>query len=384
MLIVYFLLGLIVLSFGADLFVRGASAIATRMGISPLIIGLTVVAFGTSAPEVAVVVQAGFQGQGDLGFGNIVGSNISNFLLILGIAALISPVVVTNRLIRTEMPLLLGVSALVYGLAYNGFLTTLEGFLLLGGAIAYTAYVVYDCRKDLKNNPPAPEPVPTGQQGGQSSESPPSRPSWGRNALFLLVGLAGLVLGSNWLVDGASGIARLFGVSELVIGLSLVAVGTSLPELATAVAAGLRGEKDMVIGNVIGSNLFNLMFVLGIGVVVVPEGLPVPPSSISFDLPVMLAVTAASLPIFLAGNNITRWEGGMFLVYYAAYILYLFLFSVEHDLLPAYSTFMLEYILPLTVLLLLFAIGRAWIAGQQQKRQRQAAGLDADPKKRSG
>jgi cation:H+ antiporter len=358
MLVVLFILGLIILSVGAEVFVRAASSVAAHLGVSKLIIGLTVVAFGTSAPEVAVVIQAGFQGQGDLGFGNVVGSNISNFLLILGIAALISPLAVTSRLIRFEVPLLLGVSGLVFALGYDGFLSTLEGWLLLAGAVLYTSYIIFDCRRELKQDaahaPPSKE------------DQPPNKGFWLKNSLMLVLGLAGLVLGSNLLVNAASGIARLLGLSELVIGLTLVAVGTSLPELATAVAAGLRGEKDLVIGNVIGSNLFNLLFVLGAGVVVVPSGLPVPSSSIAFDLPVMLAVTAAILPIFLSGYSITRGEGALFLGYYVAYILYLFMFSVEHDLLPAYSTLMLSYILPLTALLLAFSLARALFQRKQR------------------
>jgi cation:H+ antiporter len=369
MLVFYFFLGLVVLSLGAELFVRGASAAAIRFGISPLIIGLTVVAFGTSAPEVAVVVQAGFQGQGDLGFGNIVGSNISNLLLILGISALLSPLVVTSRLVKLEIPLLLVVSLFVYLLGYDGWLSTFEGWLLLAGAFIYTSYVLYDCRKENRTEAEKRkrENLSSGGAGGKGAEKDSQKPGLWKNVLLLLIGLAGLVIGANWLVNGASGIARIIGVSELVIGLTLVAVGTSLPELATAIVAGLRGERDMVIGNVIGSNLFNLMFVLGVAVIVVPQGLPVPSSSISFDLPVMLAVTAACLPIFFSGYNITRIEGMLFLAYYAAYILYLFLFSVEHDLLPAYSTLMLQYILPLTFLMLIIVLVRTLYVRRKQR-----------------
>lgn len=358
MLIFLFILGLAVLSLGAELFVRGASRLAALAGISPLIIGLTVVAFGTSAPEVAVVVQAGFQGQDELAFGNIVGSNISNFLLILGISALVAPLVVSQRLIQLEVPLLLGISVVVLFLGLDGRIDRFEGMLMFAGAILYTVLIIRESRKE--NQEASAEQAKDNSQQTTSNPSQTGQKSgWGKNALWMLLGLAGLVLGANWLVDGASGIARLFGVSELVIGLTVVAVGTSLPELATSVMAGLRGERDLAIGNIIGSNLFNLLFVLGIAGAVAPGGLTVPDSSISFDLPVLIAVTAATLPIFFSGYNITRWEGTLFLAYYAAYSLYLFMFGAEHDLLPAYSTIMLQYIIPPTVLLLTFILVRA-------------------------
>jgi cation:H+ antiporter len=353
-----FVLGLIVLIAGAEVFVRGASRLAALIGISPLTIGLTVVAFGTSAPEVAVVVQAGFAGQGDMAFGNVIGSNISNFLLILGISALVSPLFVSKRLIQMEVPLLLGVSSLVIVLALDGLVSTLEGILLLIGAIAYTIFVVWKSRNE--NNAGSDKNKDAQKNVHQKDQTPQrSKKQGGNSVLMLMLGLGGLVLGANWLVSGAGGLARELGISDLVIGLTLVAVGTSLPELATSIAAAWRGERDMAIGNIIGSNLFNLTFVLGLSSIVVPVGLPVPPSALSFDLPVMLAVTAASLPIFFSGYIISRGEGLFFISYYTAYVFYLLMFSAEHDLLPAYSTLMLQYILPLTALLLLYVTYRS-------------------------
>jgi cation:H+ antiporter len=350
MLVFLFVLGLATLAAGAEFFVRGASRLATLLGISPLIIGLTVVAFGTSAPEVAVTVSAGLQGQNDIAFGNIVGSNISNFLLILGITALVAPLTVSQRLVRLEVPLLLSLSLGVFILAYDGVINRAEGLLLTAAAVVYTVLVVWQCLRENGGKP---------KEEGQGTDDPKaeSRP-WLKNGLLLAVGLAGLVVGSQWLVTGATGIARLFGVSELVIGLTMVALGTSLPELATSIAAAIRGERDLVIGNVIGSNLFNLTFVLGLAALIPSSGVPVPSSGIAFDLPVMLAVTAGSVPVFFSGYRIGRREGLMFVSYYVAYVLYLLLNSVEHDLLPAYSTFMMRYIIPLTILLLLFTSAR--------------------------
>jgi len=358
MLVILFILGLVFLILGAELFVRGASRLASLAGISPLVIGLTVVAFGTSAPEVAVSVQAGMQGQGGIAIGNIIGSNISNFLLIIGLSAIVAPLVVSFRLIRLEVPLLLGVSLLVFWLASDQHISTLEGALLIIGALAYTAFLIWESRRE---NHQGLDDGKDRQHAASAGLVPMAsrKRIWLINLSLLAGGLAGLVFGARWLVNGASGMARALGVSELVVGLTVVAVGTSLPELATSIAAAMRGERDLAIGNIIGSNLFNLLLVLGSGAVVAPQGLPVPSSSISFDMPVMIAVTAASLPIFFSGYVISRWEGLLLLSYYGAYTLYLVLFSVQHDLLPAYSTTMLRFILPLTALMLMLVLAKA-------------------------
>ena len=358
-LLTLFFLGLIVLSLGAELFVKTASRLAKYSGVSPLVIGLTVVAFGTSAPEVAVVLEAGFLGQGDLAFGNIVGSNISNSLLILGISAVVAPLLVSQRLIKIEVPLVLLISGIVFVMGLDGQINRREGWFLFGVVVAYSIFVILKARgnnkitsdKNIPESTPG-APISLGVANQQKNLI--------KNGLLLLFGLAGVILGAGWLVSGASGIARIIGVSDLVIGLTVVAVGTSLPELATSITASMRGERDIAIGNVIGSNLFNLTFVVGSGAVVLPQGLAVPGASISFDLPVMIAITAACLPIFYAGYNINRWEGLLFLAYYGAYVLYLFLFSTQHDLLPAFSTLMLWYILPATGLLLVFILVKSW------------------------
>lgn len=369
MLIVLFVSGLLILSLGAEIFVRGSSRLASMLGISPLIIGLTVAAFGTSAPEVAVVVRAGFEGQGELAFGNIIGSNISNFLLILGLAAIAAPLVVSKRLYNLEIPLLLGVTSLVLVFGFNGQINRLEGALLLAGSAIYTLFVILKCRKENRESEKKNKglPVRSHMSTDVEDQAPFLRKAW-KPLIFIGAGLGGLIAGAGWLVESASEIARFFGVSELIIGLSIVAIGTSLPELATAIAASIRGERDLAIGNVVGSNLFNLLFVLGIGAVVVPGGIPIPDSSISFDIPVLIAITAACLPIFFTQYKIDRLEGLLFLSCYGAYLFYLFLFSTEHDLLPAYSTIMLRYILPPTALLLLLFMIRAHIFPERGRK----------------
>jgi cation:H+ antiporter len=346
-----FVLGLALLVAGAELLVRGASRLAARLGISPLVIGLTVVAFGTSTPELAVSVQAGLAGRADIAVGNVVGSNIFNVLFILGVSALIVPLAVSRQLVRLDVPLMIGVSILLLVMAYDGRIGAFDGLLLVAGIVAYTVFLVRESRKE---NAAAPAATLQEHGGGQGA---------GRGGLplqiaFIAGGLALLVLGAHWLVGGATAIARLLGVSDLVIGLTIVAAGTSLPEVATSVVAALRGERDIAVGNVVGSNLYNILAIAGIAALVTPGGLVVAPALVRFDLPVMIAVALACLPIFATGHLIARWEGALFVAYYAAYLLYLILAAAEHDALPAFSAAVLGFVLPLTAVTLIVLLAR--------------------------
>lgn len=355
--IVLFVLGLALLIVGAEGLVRGASRMALGLGISPLVVGLTVVAFGTSAPELAVSIQSAFAGPNgaDVALGNVVGSNIANVLLILGISAAITPLVVQQQLIRLDVPLMIGVSALVFIMAMDGVINRIDGLILFSGIVIYTVFAIRQSRKESAE-----------VQQEYSSEFDTGKPQsvgdWIKNILLLIGGLALLVLGARWLVDGAISVARAFGISELVIGLTIVAVGTSLPEIATSIIAALRGERDIAVGNVVGSNIFNLLAVLGLSSIVAPAGVNVAPAALNFDLPVMLAVAVACLPIFFTGRLIARWEGWLFLGYYIAYTLYLILAAAQHEALPAFSTVMGLFVLPLTALTLLFLAWRAFHA----------------------
>ncbi len=349
--------GLALLAGGGELLVRGASRLAAALGISPLVIGLTVVAYGTSAPEAAVTLQSGLEGRADLALGNVVGSSIFNVLVVLGISALIVPLVVSQRLVRIEVPLLVGVSGLVLLLGLDGDIGRGDGALLVAGAIAYTFFAVRRSRRE--------ESAVADQYAREYG--PPRRPVrlvTGHLALVVL-GLGLLVLGSRWLVDGAVAVARSLGMSELVIGLTIVAVGTSLPEVATSLVAALRHERDIAVGNIVGSNLFNLLAALGLGGLLVPGGIHVAPAALRFDLPVMLAVAVACLPIFFTGHLIARWEGGLFLAYYAAYTAYLIMAAAGHDALPAFSRVMAAFVIPLTFLTLAVLAARAW---REQRR----------------
>tara|TARA_R110001592_G_scaffold23259_1_gene91336 strand:+ start:2757 stop:3842 length:1086 start_codon:yes stop_codon:yes gene_type:complete len=345
MVILFLLLGLIMLVLGAELLVRGASRLALRFGISPLVIGLTVVAFGTSAPELAVSVQSGLAGQSGIAIGNIVGSNIFNVLVVLGVSALITPLVVSQQLVRIDVPLMIGASMLLWIMAFDGRIGLIDGLLLTGGIVAYTVFAIQQGRKE--------SPMVQAEYVQAFGEGDVPRLERLPIQLALVVsGLILLVLGAQWLVDSAVVIARALGVSEVIIGLTIVAAGTSLPELATSVVAAMRGERDIAVGNVIGSCLFNLLSIAGIAALVTPGGIEVAASLLRFDIPVMAVVALACLPIFAAGHRVARWEGALFLAYYLAYLLYLVLAATEHAVLPAYSTAMLGFVLPLTVITL--------------------------------
>lgn len=347
--ILLFFTGLVLLVTGADILVKGASRLARVIGLSPLVIGLTVVAYGTSAPEVAVSTASVLNGQPDIAIGNVVGSNIANILLILGISALIAPLVVSRQLIILDVPIMIGLSVLVLLVSLDGSIGFWDGFLFAGILVAYTIFLV---KKDQ---------AITNEAETFQIELPDPRTF--RHLLFIVAGLGLLILGSNWMVDGAVYVARLFGLSELIIGLTIVAVGTSLPEIATSIMATIRGQRDIAVGNVIGSNIFNILGVLGFSALVSGSGLPVANSLITFDLPIMLAVAVACLPIFLHGHLIDRFEGGMFLFYYIAYAVYLILQASAHDALPAFSATMIWFMLPITAVTIILSTWRAFHQG---------------------
>jgi cation:H+ antiporter len=340
--------GLVLLVIGAEALVRGSSRLAAALGVAPLIIGLTIVAFGTSSPEMAVSVQAALSGQTDIAVGNVVGSNIFNVLFILGVSALIVPLLVAQQLVRLDVPIMIGVSIVLWLMALNGYVEQWEGFVLFAGIVAYTVFQIVQSRKGK-------ESVAVEEEYAQEYGKPEPRTA-GRMLLNIgmaIVGLVLLVIGARWFVDGAIQLARAFGISELIIGLTIVAAGTSLPEVATSIVAAIRGERDIAVGNVVGSNIFNILAVLGLSSIVSPgQGLPVALGMIELDIPFMIAVAVACLPIFVTGNTIARWEGAVFLAYYVAYTVYLILTSTEHALLPQFQFFMIWFVAPLTLLTL--------------------------------
>nr|WP_272890084.1 calcium/sodium antiporter [Stutzerimonas stutzeri] len=354
MTFVYLIAGLVLLVAGAEVLVRGAAKLAAQFGIPPLVIGLTVVAFGTSAPETAVSVQAAFNGSGDLAIGNVIGSNIANVLLILGLTALVAPLIVSRQLIRLDVPIMIGASLVTYALAWDGSLSRLDGALLFAAVVAYTLFLVISSRREKAAEA-------DDEFAKEFGLDEPAKPYAGLiNAGLVIAGLVLLVLGSNFLVEGAVELARALGLSELVIGLTVIAIGTSLPELATSILAAIRGERDIAVGNIVGSNIFNLLCVLGLASLVSPQAIAVSANALAFDFPVMIAVAVACLPTFFAGYTINRWEGLLFIAYYIAYTLYLVMSSTGRPFAETFGDAILGYALPLTAITLIVIAGRAW------------------------
>lgn len=339
------IVGLALLIAGGEALVRGASSLATRFGIAPLVIGLVIVSAATSAPELSVTVGAVIAGDPDLAVGNVVGSNIANILLILGISALILPLLVKRQLVRFDLPVMVGITILLLALALDGEVSQLDGVLLFGAAALHVVLSFWFSKRDPELADAIDVPA------APSKRSPTAQ--IGVSVLFVLGGIGLLVVGANFLVDGASNIAASFGVSSLVIGLTVVAVGTSLPELATSIIAVRRGERDIAVGNIVGSNIFNIGVVLGIPAMIFPAGIPVAPSAVALDLPLALAASVALVPIAFTGFAIARWEGGLFVALYVAYTVYLILNAVQHDALSGFTTVMVFFVLPLVAVTLI-------------------------------
>jgi cation:H+ antiporter len=331
---VYLIGGLVVLVYGAEILVKYASIFAARLKVPPLIIGLTIVAYGTSAPELAISSMATLNGQADIAIGNVIGSNVYNVLLILGVSALITPLVISEQLVRIDVPVMVAASVLTLILALDGDFDAIDGAMLLALLLGYTAMQVQIGRT----------------AAGLDDSTPDIAGSKLRDIVMLLVGLGLLVVGSRVFLDGAIGIARALGISELVIGLTIVAAGTSLPETATSIVAAIRGHRDIAVGNVVGSNVFNVLGVLGFSSLIAPGVIDVDPSMKVFDIPVMIAVAIACMPIFFTRNVIARWQGAVFVVYYVLYIVYLVLAMQHHDALDEFGAIMLEFVIPITAL----------------------------------
>jgi cation:H+ antiporter len=341
---ILFIAGLICLIIGAEALVKGASRMASAIGISPLVVGLTVVAWGTSSPELAVSVKSALSGQASIALGNVVGSNIFNVLFILGLSAIVVPLLVSRQLVRIDVPLMIGISTVVLGFAWDQTVSRFDGIVLLIVLLIYTAFLIYQSQRESRVKNATREEV---------KQVALTHLDWGKNIIFVIGGLALLVLGARWLVNSAVAFAKYMGVSELIVGLTIIAAGTSMPEVVTSLVAAFRGNQDIAVGNVVGSNIFNIMGVLGIAGVVASAGIEVSEAIYHFDIPIMIAVAFACLPIFFTGGTISRWEGGLLLGYYAAYTLYLIFASTQHEALPIFSTVMFYFVIPLSAITLL-------------------------------
>lgn len=359
---VFFIVGIAALVVGAEALVRGAARLAARTGLSPVVIGLTVVAFGTSAPELAVSIGASWRGETDLAVGNVVGSNIANILLVLGISAAIGGgLVVAQRIVRIDVPIMLALSLLVFLVGLDNRLSRWEGILFVVVLVGYITWTVVSTRRSTKAT------VETEYDEALSAERlRESSPL--ADIGFVLLGLVLLVVGSQALVEAATDIARALDVSELVIGLTVVAIGTSLPEVATSVLAAVRGQRDLAVGNAIGSNLFNILAVLGVTAAISPNALEVPDGALSLDLPVMIAVAIACLPMFANGYALLRWEGALFLAFYAAYLGWLVIDAADHPIKNGYAVAIVGFMVPLSVITLIVITMREHRSGRSLAR----------------
>ncbi|GFM67630.1 conjugal transfer protein TraR [Pseudomonas cichorii] len=336
--------GLLLLLIGAELSVRAAVRLASILRIRPLIIGLTVVALGSSAPQMAVSLQAAFSDSTDIAVGSVIGSNIFNVLVILGLCALIIPLRVARQVLRIDIPLMIGASLLVIGLSWNGEFSKLDGVLLLGTMLGCLFIVLRQAGHGARHG------------HTHSTEKPRSLTC----IALLTSGLLLLAFGGHLLVDAAVVVAMNLGLSERIIGLTLMAIVTSLPALMTSLVAALRGERDIAVGNVIGSNLFNLLGVLGATALISPVPLSISPNALVFDLPIMLGVAVLCLPLFYAGYRITRFEGLLLLALYLTYGLHIVSFSTGMLLAERLEHLMLQFVLPLLGIAVAFGIVKAW------------------------
>ncbi|MEO6199994.1 MAG: calcium/sodium antiporter [Cryobacterium sp.] len=313
-----FLIGLLAVIGGAELVVRGGTRIAERFGISPMVVGVTIVAMGTSAPELAIGIDAALRGSGSLAVGNIAGTNTLNLLVILGLVALLQPLKLRSQTLFLDLPMIVGAALLMLMLASDGVLTRLDGGILILLGIVYTTLIVRAARRES-----VAVRAQFAREYGATKRELGSTGQLVRDSVGLVAGIAVIVVGADWLVDGAVEMARGFGVSEAFIGLTIVAVGTSAPELVTAIVATLRNARDLAVGNLLGSSVYNIVFILGATSLVPDGGIAIEAPLIRVDIPVMLAATIACVPVFLTGRRIRRLEGAAFIAAYLVYFTYL-------------------------------------------------------------
>ena len=341
--VVTFAIGLAGLLIGGHFVVGGASVVGARFGLTPTVIGLTIVAAGTSAPELAVVFQAIAADDTELAVGSIIGSNIANVLLVLGFAAAYGKIRVTSRVVRVDVPIMIGASVALLVMSLDGKVSRGDGVLLLAALVTFIAWTLRASSSDAR----------AGENAGRQAESTSDRPT-SRTLVKALVGFvlgaALLAVAAGFVVSGAEGIATSLGVPELIIGLTIVALGTSAPEIVTSVIAVLRGDRELAVGNAIGSNIFNILLVLGVTGMLSPAGISLSDDAVALDLPIMVAAAVACLPIIFWDNTLDRWEGFVFLAYYGAYLVFLVLDATGHRAADPFAFVMLSFVAPLTVI----------------------------------
>lgn len=321
--VLFFLAGLGLLIGGANLIVHGASRVATLLGVPPMVIGLTIVAIGTSTPELAVSISSGLKGNGGLGVGNVAGANLFVMLVVVGISALWRPLHLHMQVFKLELPMIVIAALLMTALAWDGNLSRLDGCIMLCGGLTYTGLLFWMTRKAS-----AATKKEFGHEYGPQTV-PAARPRWPIQlgyAAMLIAGIAFTVIGSDLLVKGAVSIAEWLGVSAALIGLTIVAFGTSSPELVTTIVSTYKGDREVAVGNIMGSGVYNILVILSIACIVTPGGLPVDRDLLSFDIPLMAGVALGAIPVFLTGKKISRVEGALGIAIYMVYLLWLAFF----------------------------------------------------------
>lgn len=320
--VAWLLAGIAALIGGSELLTRGGTRVAVRLGISPLIIGLTIVALGTSTPELAVGIDSSLQGKGAIAIGNITGANIFNILFILGLSALIDPLTLKLQTLRFDLPCMLAAALILLALSRDGALSRANGAILISFGFFYTIAVAYLAR--LENRHAHAEFIK--EFGLEAKRQNFTAASTAASVISLFCGIVIVVLGADWFVDGAVNLARMLKVSDTFIGLTVVTLGTSAPELVTTIVGSLRKERDIAVGNLLGSSVYNVFAILGTTCAISPIPVPVSPNVIHIDLPLMAAVAIFCIPVFTTGRRVTRLEGAAFVALYLAYLAYLVLF----------------------------------------------------------
>jgi cation:H+ antiporter len=316
-----FAAGLATLVVAAEMVVRGASRLAASLGVEPLILGLTVVAIGTSAPELAIGITASLQGSSSLAVGNIAGTNIVNILFILGLSALLKPLPLHLQVLKLELPVIVAAALVMIVFAWDGVITQREGAVMLVGALFYTLALIRMSRRET----PAVHEEFSDMYGSSGARTGTVAKERTKYSALLVVGLILSVVGAHWLVNGAVGIARTLDISEAIIGLTIVAIGTSAPELVTSIVATLRNERDVAVGNLLGSSIYNILVILGLTCLVTPGGVPVERELITVDIPLMAGVALLCVPVFVTGRRVSRLEGGIGVALFVIYMLWIVL-----------------------------------------------------------
>ncbi len=355
-----FAIGLVALLATGQLVVKTASRLGQRLGLGPTVIGMTIVAVGTSAPELAVVGQSLARDDTELAVGSLIGSNIANILLVLGAAAALGAITVGSRVVLIDVPVMIVASVVLLLFAADGTVARWESLALLAGAVAFTTWTIRAARNGRSD-----EPSVADQQGNQAA--PPVAVATGQTTAGgppivasiagLLVGIGGLAVAARFVVKGAEELATVLGLPELIVGLTVVALGTSAPEIATTLIAVAQGRRELAVGNAVGSNIFNILFVLGAPGLLWAGGIDVSQSAVRLDMPVMVAAAVACLPVLAWDHRLNRWEGVLFMTYYAAYVLFLVLDSSGHDA-SLFGLVMGAFVVPLTVVTLATVIIR--------------------------